>query len=339
MSGIATITSEGAFDATVRKQINANFTTLGGAVVAVGNVYFLDPANGSDGNTGLSSTSAFQTLATAYAACTAGNNDTIVLMANGGTSSTARVDAAFTWSKNETHLFGFCAPVLFSQRSRIAPTGTTTAFANFFTVSASGCVFQNVEWFHGFNTGTTSQICMTITGSRNYFRRCHFAGMGDAASAGSAGSRSVKIGSAGSGENYFEECTFGIDTVSRGATNTASATLELAGNTPRNAFRRCLFVMDASTSYPLHILGTGAACIDREQIFDNCIFMNSIASGGTTISEVGSFTNAAPGGLVAMHNCYTVGATKWGDTNFLANCYIDMPVVSQAAGGLALTAS
>ena len=156
------------------------------------------------------------------------------------------------------------------------------------------------------------------------------------ASAADAGSRSIKIGSAGSGENYFEECTFGEDTTTR---TTANATLEFSGGTVRNAFRRCFFVMKGGSSAPLHILGTGASCVDRVQFFDNCMFINAIASGGTTISTVGSFTSASPGGLVAIHESYTVGATKWGDTNFLANCYIDMPAVSQAAGGLALTAS
>lgn len=337
MSGITSITSEGAFDASVRKAINANFTTLGGAVVAVGNVYFLDPANGSNTNDGTSSTSAFQTLAVAYAACAAGNNDTIVLMANGGTTATARVDAAFTWSKNETHLLGFCAPVLFSQRARIAPTGTTTAFANFFTMSASGCIFQNVEIFDGFNTGTTAQIAFTLTGSRNYFSRCQIAGMGDTTSATDAGSRSIKIGSAGSGENYFNECVFGLDTVQRTGAN---ATVEFAGATVRNVFRRCTFVADGGAGgAPLHILGTGASCVDRVQIFDDCMFTNAIKSGATTMTTVGSFTSASPGGLIAIHNCYTVGATKWGDTNFLANSFIDMPAVSQAAGGLALVPS
>jgi hypothetical protein len=160
--------------------------------------------------------------------------------------------------------------------------------------------------------------------------------MGDTTSAADTGSRSLKIGSAGSGENHFEECTFGLDTVTRGAAN---ATLELAGATPRNSFRRCLFVMDASANSPFHVIGTGADCLDRVNIFDNCIFMNSIKSGATTITAAMSLTNAAPGGLLVLHNCYTVGATKWGDTNALANSFIDMPVVSQAAGGLALTPS
>lgn len=333
MAGITALSNEGAFDASLRKAINQNFTTLGGAVVAVGNVYFLDPANGNDGNSGTSSTAAFQTLATAYGACVAGNNDTVVLMANGATSATARVDAAFTWSKNETHLLGFCAPVLYSQRARIANTASTTAFKNFFTISGSGCIFRNIQWFQGFTAGTTAEICVTVTGSRNYFSRCHFAGMGDtdAASAQDAGSRSLKIGSAGSGENVFEDCVIGIDTVTR---TVANASVEFAGATVRNVFRRCEFPFMTSNAGVLGILGTGNECIDRHQTFDNCLFINAIKSTSTQMTVLASFTTASPGGLLYFKGCAMVGATKFGDTNALANSFIDMAAPSAAAGGL-----
>lgn len=333
MAGQLQIASEGSFDATIRKAINTNFTTLFGGIVAVGTVYFLDPANGSDTNDGLSSGAARRTLSSAYGSCTAGKNDTVVLIADGSTTATARVDAAFTWSKNETHLMGFCAPVLISQRARIAPTATTTAFANFFTLSASGCIFQNIQWFHGFNTGTTAAICMTVTGSRNYFVRCHIAGMGDAASAQDAGSRSLKIGSGGSGENYFEDCTVGIDTVTR---TVANASVEFAGATTRNTFRRCLFPIMTSSATVLGILGTGNGCCDRSQLFHDCTFENAIKSTSTQMTVLGSFTTASPGGMVLFKGCASIGSTKLGDTNFLANSFIDMPATSAAAGGLML---
>ena len=335
MSGIALIQSEGSFDASIRRAINSNFSTLAGAVVAVGNVFFLDPANGSDSFDGLGSATPKQTLTAAYNLATAGNNDVVVLMANGATTATARVDAAFTWAKNETHLLGFCAPVYLSQRARIAPTASTTAFSPFFTVSGSGCIFQNVQWFHGFTVGTSTEICMTVTGSRNYFANCHFAGMGDtdAASAAGAGSRSLKIGSAGSGENVFYRCTVGIDTITRSAAN---ASLELAGATARNSFIECLFPVVTSASTPLYVLGTGADCVDRWQYFENCRFINNIKSGSTQMTVAMSLTNAAPGGLLLLTRCSSVGSTKWGDTNALANTYVDGGPPTAATSGLAV---
>lgn len=334
----------GAFTNEDQGIINQNFALLSGLTQGQGTAYFVDAINGRDYYDGLTPSPAGdgvkgpkQTLLGAYNACygtstTNGKNDTVVVLANGGTSATLRVDNAFTWAKGETHLVGICAPVLMSQRARLAPSSTTTAFANYFTLSASGCVVQNMGIFDGFTTGTTAQICMTITGSRNFFKNCHIAGMGDTTSAGDAGSRSLKIGASGSGENVFEDCTLGLDTVTR--TN-ANATVELASDTARNTFRKCLFPFyTGAGGAPLGILGTGNACCDRFQIFDQCTFINAIKSGATQQTVLLSFTTASPGGMVIFKDCAMVGITKFGDTNGLANSYIDMPAVSAAAGGL-----
>jgi hypothetical protein len=285
-------------------------------------------------NDGSSASQAFQSLGVAYAACTAGRNDTIVLMSDGATTATARVDAAFTWAKNATHLVGFCSPVLLSQRSRIAPTSSTTAFTPFFTISGNGCIFQNIQWFHGFATGTTSMLNVVVSGGRNYFVNCHIAGMGDAASAQSAGSRSLKISA--TGENLFLNCTIGIDTVTRTAAN---ASVEFASATARNVFRGCVFPFVTSAAGVLGVLGTGAGCVDRFQVFDNCLFINAIKSGSTTMTVLGSLTNAAPGGLLLYKQCVLLGIGEYGDTIALANSYIDGFPGAAATSGIAVNPS
>ncbi len=103
----------------------------------VRNMYFCDYANGDNANAGTSMTTAVKTLAQAYALCDAGKNDAVVLVGDGSTTATQRMSAAFTWAKNATHLVGACSPVLVSQRARIAPLSTATAYTPFFTVSAS----------------------------------------------------------------------------------------------------------------------------------------------------------------------------------------------------------
>lgn len=328
---------------------------LGGVagIPMTGNYWFVDPVNGLDGNPGNSPGPgyALKTLYRAHQKAVSGNNDVVVLIGNGAASGTASLSLAnaqaidstatagtLNWTKNAVHLVGVCAPSMIAQRARIAPpTGTYTqatfGSGNFVVVTGSGCVFQNFSLFNGFSTGGTNQICWTDNGSRNAYFNVNFGGMGDAASAADAGSRSLKIGSAGSGENYFNHCVFGLDTVTRGTTN---ATLELAGGTPRNIFEDCMFLMDASANSPLHILGAGASCIDRGNTFRRTQFINDIKSGATTISEVLSLTNAAPGGLVMFNNCSSVGATKWGDTNGLLCSYVDQGAPTAATSGLAV---
>jgi hypothetical protein len=330
------ITQQGVFSGGSVAAINANFRALFGSTLTVGNVYYLNPAAGSDTSGTGSAAAPYQTLAVAYAACSAGKNDTVVLIGDGSTTATARVESAFTWSKNATHLLGICSPTLYSQRSRIAPTGSTTAFANFFTVSGNGCIFQNIQWFHGFDTGVAAEICMTVTGSRNVFQNCHFAGIGDTTGSASAASRCLKIGSSGSGENLFNDCVIGIDTVTRSAAN---ASIEFASATTRNTFRRCHIPIMTSSATSLGILGTGNECCDRSQVFEDCIFENAIKSTSTAMTALGSFTTASPGGMVLFVRCATVGCTKLGDTNFLANSFVDMAAVSGSAGGLMVAPS
>ena len=328
-----------------------------GGLPFTGNWWFVDPVNGLDGNSGLSPNQALQTLYQAVNKAEAGNNDVVVLMSDGATAGTARLSLAgaqsinsaatsgvLNWNKNALHLIGVGAPTQVAQRARIAPpsgtyTQTTFGSGNFVVVTGQGCLFANVSLFHGFSTGGTNQICWTDTGGRNAYWNMDFGGMGDTASAQNAGSRSFLLGAAGAGECTFNGCTFGLDTVARGTSTVVNASLELAGATPRNVFKSCLFLMDAATTYPVHVLGTGADCVDREQWFQDCAFLNAIKSSGTGISEVGSFTNAAPGGYVLLQRCTTVGATKWGDTNFLANSYVDGGPPTNSSTGLAVNPS
>lgn len=316
---------------------------------ATGNAFFVNPVSGSDGNSGKTPSEAFSTLYKAHAMCTAGNNDVVFLIGNGGTTATARLSTALAqtitpaatvgtllWTKNATHLIGITAPTMFAQRARIAPpsgtyTVTTFGSAAFVTNSAVGCYFSNFSLFNGFSTGGAAQICWTDTGGRNMYNNVAFGGLGDAGSAQDTGSRSLKI-SGTTGENTFVGCSIGLDTVTR---TVANGSLEFAGATPRNVFKNCYFTMQTSASTPFHIIGTGNECMDRFALFDRCTFGNNVDATSTAITAVASFTTASPGGSLVFANCNSFGATKWGDTNALANSYVS-GVGGAATDGLML---
>ncbi len=125
----------------------------------------------------------------------------------------------------------------------------------------------------------------------------------------------------------------GGDTVARGAAN---ASLELAGGTPRNRFIGCVFPFQTSAATPLGILGTGNACVDRFNEFVDCSFINNIKSTSTVMTVLTSFTTASPGGLLFHKNSSLVGITDFGDTNGLANTYVDGGTVTAATSGIAV---
>jgi len=316
--------------------------------------WFVDPANGNDGSDGKSPETPFATLYKAHSSAVSGRNDVVFLLSNGAATGSARLSTALaatidstattgtlTWSKNAVHLIGVCAPTMVAQRARIAPpsgtyTQATFGSGNFIVISGSGCIWSNISIFNGFSTGGTNQIAMTVTGSRNYFDNVNVFGMADAASAADAGSRSLKIGSGGSGENTFVNCVIGGDTVTRSAAN---ASLELAGATPRNVFKGCIFPFMTSAATPLGILGTGNGCVDRYNLFKDCSFTNAIKSTSTVMTVLASFTTASPGGLLQFKDCDLLGITDFGDTNGLANSYVSMAASSASAGGIAVNPS
>lgn len=328
------IKSFGAFSLGAAQQIQQAISQSG--LGTTGTIYYLDPVNGFDGNDGLTVATAVKTLGQGYALLASGNNDVLVLIGNGASTGSARLSAAFDWKKSACHLVGVCAPSVISQRARIAPTLAVTAFKNFFTVSGSGCLFANLSFFHGFTAGTTAQICVTVTGSRNAFVNVDFEGMGDTdgASAIDADSRSLKI-SGGGQENLFSHCNIGLDTVKR--TN-ANASVEIAGGGPRNIFEDCTFPIWSSDGLQYFLLAAAVASLDRWVLFRGCQFISCIGSGGTAIAQM-FHTVAGMGGLILCDNRTNwYGCTAVGDAATKALTYLAAPA-STSTGGKATVAT
>jgi len=230
-----------------------------------GNSWFVDAANGSDGNTGKSVDQAFATLATAYAAATANQNDIIYYLSS---SSSLTLTAALTWAKSYTHLIGITAPTRTAQRARIFQLSTLTGASPLLTISASGCIFKNFYIFQGV-ADATSLINVSVTGGRNYFENVHFAGGGHATQAIDGGA-SLKLDAAE--ENTFLNCTVGVDTIDAA---TGMVGLLFDGEAHRNVFDRCIFRMRAGNSGAAFVEVADATGIDRDNTFMDCIFVNN----------------------------------------------------------------
>ena len=300
-----------------------------------GNVYYCDPVNGLDGNNGQLPSTAVQSLAAGYALLTSGNNDVLVLIGNGASSGSARI-STFTWAKSACHLVGVCAPSALSQRARIANATTTglTMTANFFIVSGSGCLFQNISWFVGAGAGQTgiaASICLTVTGSRNAFVNCDIEGMGDSTSATSATSRNILIQGSG-GENLFSHCNIGLDSVVR--TN-ANASVELSAKTVRNSFEDCTFLMWSSDGLQYFLYGAAAGCLDRWVLFKGCNFINSVKSGAGTACALAFVLPASAGGQICFDSTSGLyGVTAIGDTATKAQTYVSGGTATNGVKGV-----
>lgn len=286
-----------------------------------GNYFWVDEANGSDGNTG-GPQDPFATLSQAHSMCTANNDDVVFLV------GTVHTTATIAWSKNKTHLIGLCAPSQ-NNRARISQTGSTV-FTPLVNVTAEGCIFRDLATFHGFANAST-QICWTAAGGRNSYQNVEFFGGGDATAAAQAGMRSLLV-SGSTGENVFTGCTIGLDTVVRATA--VNASLEFTGGSPRNKFVDCVFQADVSLAGDLHCtIGSGG--IDRWALFKNCTFLNAINSGGTAMT-VAFIVNASAGGSVILQDPTSVGATVFATTGPI---YVNGTSPVGTTSGLAVAAT
>lgn len=299
-----------------------------------GKAWFVNPATGSDGNTGKTPTKAFATLYQALAKCTAGNNDVVYLIANGSSTGFARLSVALAasidstatagtlvWNKANTHLVGVCAPGVGARASIRPPTGTYTAAtfnaAPFITVSANGCYFANFGAMDEFSTGADGQILFNVTGSYNVFNNVSMLGFGVAATAEGAASRTLKVG--GGGENTFINCQIGVDTITRSAAN---YNVEFVSGSARNRFIKCVFPVETDdiTAGIGLVTGTG---LGRWVIFDDCLFISAVDNSSSVITNAFVATAAGTNGSIILSHCNSVGVDEWGDTNAKANMFVD----------------
>lgn len=275
-----------------------------------GRIIFCRPGTGSDGRDGSTPQKAVKTLTQALALATANQNDIVALMAESNTAANTtdyQLDN-LNWNKDGVHLIGINAGPRHSPRSRVAMISTWTAAHELFTLSANGCLIQGIEFFAGV-ASVNPLGCMSITGDRNVIRRCHIAGQGNAAN-DIAGAYSLNL--QGAIENLIDDCIIGQDTVQLGAA--ANSVLLFTNGAPastRNHFRKCIFELFTNhASNCLFARGGGVGNLDREQIFEDCLFLNCIDSSSTNLTH--AMAIATGGGLVLLTgNCGMVGASGW----------------------------
>lgn len=285
----------------------AGVPTMGmSSLLFTGNWYFCDYANGSDGATGAAD-DPLKTITRAYALCTAGNNDVVVIIGDGSTTATQRLEASFDWAKNATHLIGMTAPVWEAQRARISTLTTATVNINpLMTVSASGCMFANFSFFQGVGQSATDEQLISITGDRNYFGNIQFGGMGAAAGAARAGSYIIAL--TDGDENTFEHCTIGLETIQRSAAN---ASVLVRSGSQRNTFNDCMFVMAASATSPLYVDANATGALNGSSLrFRRCSFYNLLNISSANTPAVTATVAADANGTVFFDQCTTM-ATKW----------------------------
>lgn len=281
--------------------------TMGGRIAATGDAkhYFVDPANGSDGNNGASPDKAMATVSFAYSKTVDKSGDVIHLLNDGNTTGSSVEDATITWSNDNVHLVGHCAPVFLSQRSRIVWQGTSVV-TPLINVTGNGNSFHNVSVIEETSEDGVASVGLQVTGQRNYFNNVAIMSMVNTNTGDEADSSVVKL--SGGSENLFEHCYIGVDTSARSAAN---ASIECESAATRNIFRDCMFPMFADAATPVFLEATSSSDIDRWLLFDRCIFINpDTMSSVTTLDQAFNVVDGSNlGGVVIVKDCLFNGIT------------------------------
>lgn len=288
-------TTGGVFTQQALNALNA----LGSAFFpTTGNSFFVNPRLGNDATGDGTAQLPYKTLRQALSQCVANQNDVVYLVASSNTASatTDYLSANLDWNKDLTHLIGLNGGGAIGQRSRISNLSTAAAMDPMLTVSANGCLVQNIAVFQGTPGSGTTSIAVQVSGDRNHFVNCSISGCGGA-TADVAGSRSLKLSGS---ENTFDGCYIGLDTVIRG---TMTAEVEISAGA-RNIFRDCHF--DSYTSLTTFKAITVATGCDRFVRFENCMF-TAVQNITSAVSATGAIGITTMNGQVIMMNPYVYG--------------------------------
>ena len=282
-----------------------------GGPITQGRVFHVRPSGGRDSASGKNPTNeAIKTLAKAQLLATANQNDVVYLMSEGNAASacTDYQSTTLEWAKDGVHLIGVNSGGMVSPRSRVAWLSTAASDSDIplFLHSADNCLIEGIQFFSGIADANLS-FNVKVTGHRNVFRRCHFAGIGHDTN-DAAGAYSLCL--SGGTENLFEDCIIGLDTIARGTAANSEILFDAAGTADcnaRNIFRNCIILTYAEANTHQFIIRESAGS-DRFNLFDGCAFINAVP--GVTMNEALDITaGGSPAGALYFKDCAFFGVT------------------------------
>lgn len=271
----------------------------GGIPTMFGKYWFVDFANGSDGNTGEEigegGNGPFQTLSKAYAAAITDRNDVIVI--NG--DDPVEEDTMITWAKNKIHVFGAGVFGATDQEPRIifSTAGKAVEVAAVMKVTGWGNTFTNLR-FNSWSTATAGVTALWDNGEGTVYTNCQFnmfENLGE--------TTSFDVLAAGDSTTW-RNCRFGADTLLKTVARVVVMAKGTSGSRMKNnVFENCYFVTQ-TTNNGAHFFRVfdGSSCAFQNW-FINCKMASPIIATNSAVQLTDAVQSHA--GL-ADGNCFFV---------------------------------
>jgi hypothetical protein len=297
-----------------------------------GNVYWVNPSTGSDGNDGLSTDSAFATIEKAYALAVSG--DTIALSTN--TSHTLSASLDVTKSR-----INFIGVDFFGRFLQQGAKVQVTSGANAYVIKDTGVrnSFVNIKFIQS-STDATALTVFQGGGEGTLFQNCSF-------TFGVANNLDETTASefvAGTDSATFINCTFGSDTLLTSAARTVFL-IDIVNTTEfkSNQLHNCTFSISSSSSTATFVKLAATTDILFSNLFKECTFYASVDSAGGAALGIASFTGTGTNkGTIAYDRCsffnVTDVATATSGGNAATQIVAAVPTAGTAGIGVAPTA-
>ena len=276
---------------------------IGIGVSPFGTIFYVDADNGDDDtNDGRSSTSAFKTIAAAYAQVTTNKHDVILLSAGGG--HTLADELLLT--KNRFHIVGtgHRDGAYMGQRSRLSMGVTTGSAIAAIQITGVGITLNNLK-ITSADTLSTSLYAVADGGEFTILRNCWLEKNTDLDQTTAA-----ELLANGDTSTYLR-CAIGngIYTPSVARQNVLCTRETITGKVARsNVFEDCIFQARVGSTTFVNVRAT-TNDLERIMLFKRCFF-HAVKTSTATQDEAFGIASALTDAQIALMDCMTVGITN-----------------------------
>jgi len=306
-------------------ELTVDWCSLRAMDLGIGDRWYADVTNGSNGNSGKTARSALKTIAAAESAMVAAQNDSLLLM-----PGAYPVTSEIAWDKDATRIYGLGGPNQMGDYSCGNVTIYTETAGVGYPVNLTGnnCIFADLT-FGNVADDATNLAAFRLNAYGAAFDHVGFIGTMATDQLASADCSSIAIHTNGHFP-LFNNCFFGEDCW--GARSGArGGVLNFTGSQPNGGILRDCFIKSASNTATVAMVRVIPIGIGRSWLFERCTFNNwgtsdlNQAFASTVNDTTHSWTQ------ISLKDCAHFGITKW-TANTVSLIYGNMPIADDAGG-------
>ena len=280
-------------------------------IVTFGNVYWVDPTNGSDVNNGLTKDTAFATISQANDTVVSGNHDVVLLSANSAHAQTSML----TITKSRVHFVGLGlrgGSLGMGARTRIT-MGDSTVAADIALMKNTGVgnTFTGIK-FDSSSTVAASLYTVAEGGEYSIYNGCEFFKSTDLDETGAA--EVLNNGDSAQWLNCYIGST-AIIVADNKIRPCMLLTATISGKKCRdNYMDNCVLARKAGGTEATFIYGANATDVERMFVIKNTTFFNNPLAAATPAVAVSFGAAQTEGAVLLDAGCTVVDVTVMATT-------------------------